>query len=219
MAVPFFFRKKFLLYYGLFVLLLLLIGIVMTAVNYFDAKENGEVRWEIITVPMALPIMGVAGYILILPMWVVYKAKQFRNQAIARIPGVLSPPPAVALYDGELQLGEPDQVIYTPPGGRGMMGELRFTNQRIVFTKTIDVRRMGEIYGMQTPDLTTSIPLNAIRQCGFGLDEKHPKNFSAIEHSGNIHTFSSIVKFNAETAMKHLGWKRTQVNEFVYWIR
>jgi len=218
MSVPFFFRKKFMLYYGLFVLLLLLIGIALTAVNYFEAKEKGEIRWEMITVPMSLPIIGLAGYVLILPMWVVYKAKQFRNQAISRIPDMLAPP-KTTLAQGEIQFGDPDQVGYAAPGGRAVMGEIRFTNQRILFTKTIDVRRMGEIYGLQTPDLTTSIPLNIIRQCGFGLDEKQPKNFLVIDTVGNVHTFSSIVKFNAEIAMKQLGWKRTQIGDHAYWIR
>lgn len=219
MAVPFFAQKKFLKYYGLFVSFLLLIGIAWTAVNYSVAKEEGEIRWEIITVPMTLPIIGLAGYLLLLPLWLVYKAKQFQKQAISRIPEMFTPPPPAPLPNGEIQYGDPDQVGYNSPEGGKMLVEIRFTNQRIVFTNILDVRRLGGLYGLPSPDRSNSIPLTEIRQCGFGLDERNPKHFVVIENTGNAHTFTSIVKFNAEIAMKELGWKRMQIDKYAYWIR
>ncbi len=219
MAVPFFAQKPFLKYYGLFVVLLLFVGIAWTAVNYFAAKEQGKVRWEYVAVPMSLPIIGLAGYALLLPFWFVYKAKQFQKETISRIPEMFSAPVPAPLPNGEIQYGDPDQVGYHSPEGGTSLVEIRFTNQRIVFTSIVDVRRLGTLYGLPAPDRSNSILLNEIRQCGFGLDERNPKHFVVIENTGNIHTFTSIVKFNAEIAFKELGWKRTQIEKYAYWIR
>jgi len=214
--MPFLFRKKFLLYYSLFLLLLLLIGIGWTAVKYFAAEAEGNVQWEKVSIPMSLPVLGLAGYVLLFLLWLRYKAKQYHHDQLNRFPEMFTPPPE-AFPNGEVQYGDPDQVGYTLPGGTEVMGEIRFTSQRIVFVRSVDLKQPGALQGITTTDLTSSIPWNEIRQCRFGMNGDRLRFFVVIKNDNSEHVFGPIVKFNLEIALSKLKWRRKDITGYTYW--
>jgi hypothetical protein len=214
MAVPFFFRKKFMLYYGLFVLLLLLTGGGWTTLNYLDAQATTVIRWEKITIPLALPLFGIAGYIVFALIWLRYKLASRDNG----LPDLYTPVPT-PLATGEKQFGDPDPVDHTAPNGNTTHGEIRFTNQRLVFTQAVDLKTLAAQHATKIPEHSITFLWSAIHQCRFGMHDERLKYLIVVLNNRSEHTFGPIVKFNIESAMKELKWTRKEVTGYTYWMR
>lgn len=218
--LPWFFRKKFITIFSIVVGVLTIIGAIFTYVMYQDAVAHGRtIRWKSVTQPMTLPLLPLMLYAIVILFWVLIKLKGFQSVMLRNIPAVFQAA-QVSLHPGETILSEIKISARITPGSVSKLGALRITNFRIMHTTTIAVERVGILLGSAEPDLTYTIPHPNIRQCGFGLDQKHPEYFSVIDTNGVMHSFTSVKPHHVEYAMNQLGWKRTQFsNEVVYWLQ
>jgi hypothetical protein len=218
--LPFFMRKKFLLILAIVVLFMVLCAIVWTWYLYEEVVQSGgRIRWRHITQPFALPLIVLGIYAIFVLLWVAVKLKGMQGAVLTTTLHLIQPQ-AVHLGSGEKSIAEIDYTDrFSSDALMPVAGCLHITNQRFMHAPVVSSKRLGTLVGMQEPDVIFSLVHNHIRQCGFGLNEKHPAHFVVIENSAMEHRFGPISKQKVEAAMRELGWKETRAGELVYWIR
>ena len=212
-------RKKFLLILGIVVLFMVLIAIVWTWMLYEEAVQAGDrIRWKYITQPFSLPLIVLGIYAIFVLLWLLVKLKHGEH-AVFTTALQLVQPQDVKLGSGEKTVGESEYTDRRSGGSKiAVSGRLTITNQRFIHSPVVSSKRLGALVGMREPDVAFSLVHNRVRQCGFGLDPDDASRFAIIEMDGTLHSFYSL-RTPIEPAMRELGWKRTQVNEYAYWIR
>lgn len=87
--VPWFFRKKFIVYLLLVVLILSIGASFWTWENYQEALERGgKLRWKKITEPFALALLPLMLYAVVILLWVAVFLKRFQTKMLHDIPEV-----------------------------------------------------------------------------------------------------------------------------------
>ena len=216
---PWFLRKKFIKILSIVVLVLLPVGIYFTYDLYTSESLNKYgVQWNEVMAPMVLPAIPVMIWVSIILLWMIMKLKEMQRNALTGIPQLLQPQ-EVTFNAGETELFKLSSSTRHSAGTLPKFGAFRITSNRIMHTQTISAKRVGVLIGMDEPDVTFSIAHQEVRQCGFGLDEKHFKNFCVITKTGEQHSFGGVTPEMVDAIITKLGWRRTRIDEQIYWIR
>lgn len=220
--LPWFLKRKAIKIFLIIVGVAFIGGCVMSWMMYQESLDGHHRHYttkRILEPLWMLPAIIGMIYAIILMMWMIIKLKQFRNRMFSRIPDMFSTQ-EVNLQDGEKQLNIEYITGRQSPGSIPKMGQFRITDRRVMHTPTVSVKRVGVLAGLDEPDVSFSIPLSDIRQCGFGLNEKYPDHFTVITLNGEEHRFGPIkVKDGIRNAMQQLGWKKSEIGTILYWFR
>jgi len=216
--VPWFFRKKFILYLLLIVLILSIGAAFWTWENYQEALERGgKLRWKKITEPFALALLPLMLYAVVILLWVAIFLKRFQTKMLHDIPTVFEAQ-RVQFEQGESEIREWRTTTRKSPGVAAKVGSLTITDRRIIHMPSISHKKIGILVGMESPDISYSIPLSEIAQCGFGMDDKHKDSFTVIMRDGSAHYFGGPNAVQMKMVFEKLGWKQTQAPPLVYWV-
>lgn len=216
--LPWFFRKRFILYLLLVVLVLSVGASFWTWENYQDAIERGRtIRWKKITEPFALALIPLMLYAIVILLWVAIFLKRFQNKMLHDLPEVFGAK-RVTLEQGETEIREWSTVVRKSPDSIAKVGSLTITDRRIIHTQSISHKKIGILVGMENPDLSFSIPLPQIAKCGFGMDEANKTAFTVVMRSGDSHLFTGPNAVQMKLVFEKLGWKLTQADPLVYWV-